>query len=141
MRYDEEGGGVRSGPGAARTTLLFHIISARPSKQPLMVCTFLRVYMELCSYLLLLQEQIKDIIITSCPRLHSCVCCSGDCWCDESCCAAGLHGAGIVWPGCILKEPLTALFWPAKVALSMESTGVEVTVSSTNKQHTLSTDL
>ena len=31
---EEEGGGVRSGPGAARTILLFHIISARPSKQP-----------------------------------------------------------------------------------------------------------
>jgi hypothetical protein len=28
----EEGGGVRSGPGAVRTILLFHIISARPSK-------------------------------------------------------------------------------------------------------------
>jgi hypothetical protein len=28
---EEEGGGVRSGPGAARTILLFHIISARPS--------------------------------------------------------------------------------------------------------------
>ena len=32
-----EGGGVRSGPGVARTILRFHIISARPSKQPLMV--------------------------------------------------------------------------------------------------------
>jgi hypothetical protein len=31
----------------ARTILLFHIISARPSKQPLMVYTFLKVYMEL----------------------------------------------------------------------------------------------
>jgi hypothetical protein len=28
----EEGGGVRSGPGEARTILLLHIISARPSK-------------------------------------------------------------------------------------------------------------
>jgi hypothetical protein len=28
----EEGGGVRSGPGEARTILLFDIISARPSK-------------------------------------------------------------------------------------------------------------
>jgi hypothetical protein len=43
------GGGVRSGPGVARTILLFHIISARPSKQPLRVRTFLRVYMELGS--------------------------------------------------------------------------------------------
>ena len=41
---------MRSGPGAARTILLFHIISARPSKQPLMVRTFLKVYMELGSY-------------------------------------------------------------------------------------------
>jgi uncharacterized membrane protein len=54
---------VRSGPGEARTILLLHIISVRPSKQPLMVCTFLKVYMELGSYFLFLQEQIKDIII------------------------------------------------------------------------------
>ncbi len=54
---------MRSGPGVARTILLFHIISARPSKQPLMVRTFLKVYMELGSYFLFLQEQIKDIII------------------------------------------------------------------------------
>ncbi len=63
VRYEEEGGGVRSGPGAARTILLLHIISARPSKQPLMVRTFLKVYMELGSYFLFLQELIKDIII------------------------------------------------------------------------------
>jgi len=43
------GVGVRSGPGAARTMLLFHIIIARPSKLPLMVRTFLKVYMELGS--------------------------------------------------------------------------------------------
>jgi hypothetical protein len=43
-------GCVRSGPGEARTILLLHIISARPSKQPLMVRTFLKVYMELGSY-------------------------------------------------------------------------------------------
>ena len=46
----EEGGGVRSVPGEARTILLLYIISARPSKQPLMVRTFLNVYMELGSY-------------------------------------------------------------------------------------------
>jgi len=40
----EEEGGVRSGPGAARTILLFHTISARPSKQPLMVGSTLGVY-------------------------------------------------------------------------------------------------
>ena len=41
---------MRSGPGEARTILLLHVISARPSKQPLMVRTFLKVYMELGSY-------------------------------------------------------------------------------------------
>ena len=46
---EEDGGGVRSGPGVARTILLFHIISDRPSKQPLLVRTFLKVYMELRS--------------------------------------------------------------------------------------------
>jgi hypothetical protein len=45
----EEGGGVRSGPGEARTILLLHIISVRPFKQPLMARTFLKVYMELGS--------------------------------------------------------------------------------------------
>ena len=60
---EEEGGGVRSGPGEARTILILHIISVRPSKQPPMVRTFLKVYMELGSYFLFLQEQIKDIII------------------------------------------------------------------------------
>ena len=44
---EEEESGVRSGQGAARTILLFHIISARPFKQPLMVRNFLKVYMEL----------------------------------------------------------------------------------------------
>jgi hypothetical protein len=42
---------------ATSQTLLF-----RPSKQPLMVRTFLKVYVELCSSFLFLQEQIKDII-------------------------------------------------------------------------------
>ena len=31
---EEEGGGVRSRPGVARTILLFHTISVRPPKQP-----------------------------------------------------------------------------------------------------------
>ncbi len=53
---------MRSGPGAARTILLFHTISARPSKQPLMLNTFLKVY-EARLLFLFLQEQIKDIII------------------------------------------------------------------------------
>jgi hypothetical protein len=43
----EEGSGVRSRPGAARTILLFHIISARPPKQPRMVRTFLKVHTRL----------------------------------------------------------------------------------------------
>ena len=68
---EEEGGGVRSGPGAARTILLVHIISARPSQQPLMVRTFLKVYMELGSYFLFLQEQIKDIIIIIGTRFNN----------------------------------------------------------------------
>ena len=38
------GVGVRSGPGAAWTILLFHIISASPSKQPRMVGSTLGVY-------------------------------------------------------------------------------------------------
>jgi hypothetical protein len=63
LRRKEEGGGVRSGLGEARTILLFQIISDRPSKQPLMVRAFLKVYMELGSCFLFLQEQIKDIII------------------------------------------------------------------------------
>ena len=54
---------MRSGPGEARTILHLHIICVRPSKQPLMVRTFLKVYMELGSSFLFLQEQIKDIII------------------------------------------------------------------------------
>ncbi len=41
---EEEGGGVMSGPGTARTILLFHSISARPPKQPRMVRTFLKVH-------------------------------------------------------------------------------------------------
>jgi len=60
---------VRSGPGEARTILLLQIISVRPSKQPLMVRSFLKVYMELGSYFLFLQEQIKDIIIIICRML------------------------------------------------------------------------
>jgi hypothetical protein len=54
---------VRSGPREARTILVLHIISVRPSKHPLMVRTFLKVYMEIGSSFLFLQEQIKDIII------------------------------------------------------------------------------
>ena len=60
---------MRSGPGEARTILLLHIISVRPSKQPLMVRTFLKVYMELGSSFLFLQEQIKDIIIIIMPTI------------------------------------------------------------------------
>ena len=54
---------MRSGSGEVRTILLLHIISVRPSKQPLMVRVFLKVYVEIDSSFLFLQEQIKDIII------------------------------------------------------------------------------
>ncbi len=66
---------MRSGPGEATTILLLHIISARSSKQPLMVRTFLKVYMELGSYFLFLQEQIKDIIIIIAGMCASCMKC------------------------------------------------------------------
>jgi hypothetical protein len=46
---EEEGGVVRSGLGEARTILLLHI-NARLSGQPLIVRTFLKVYMKLGSY-------------------------------------------------------------------------------------------
>jgi hypothetical protein len=66
---DEEGGCVRSGPGAARTILLFHTISARPSKQPRMVGSTLGVYS--FGLFFFLQEQIKDIIISSTHTLKA----------------------------------------------------------------------
>ena len=47
-----------------------HPILLWPSKQPLMTRTFLKVYMELGSYFLFLQEQIKDIIIIRHCILH-----------------------------------------------------------------------
>jgi hypothetical protein len=50
------------GPGAARTIILFHITSARPSKQPLMSRAFRKVYGGRLRFLIL-QEQLKDIII------------------------------------------------------------------------------
>jgi hypothetical protein len=53
---------------------VLHIISDRPSKQPLMVRTFLKVYMEIGSYFLFLQEQIKDIIIIAYTPFSSKVC-------------------------------------------------------------------
>jgi len=54
----EEGGGVRSGPGEARTILLLHIISVRPSKQPLMVRTFLKVFCILYSVIVIYGARI-----------------------------------------------------------------------------------
>ena len=42
---------MRSEAGEARTILLLHIISVRPSKQPLIVRTFLKAYKELGSYI------------------------------------------------------------------------------------------
>jgi hypothetical protein len=58
---EEEGGGVRSGPGEARTILLLHVISARPFKQRLMVPSSRYIWSS--APILFLQEQIKDIII------------------------------------------------------------------------------
>ncbi len=49
---------VRSGPGAARTILISHIISASPSKQPLMVGSTLGVYSG--GLIAFLQEPKKD---------------------------------------------------------------------------------
>jgi len=57
---EEEGGGVTSGPGEARTILLLHIISACPSKQPLMVRTFLKAYIELGSYFVSVRTTYDD---------------------------------------------------------------------------------
>jgi hypothetical protein len=51
---------VRSGPGAARTILLFHIISARPSKQPHMVRTFLKVQTSVVGYN---QHQVRYFLV------------------------------------------------------------------------------
>ena len=59
----EEGGGVRSGSEEARTILLFHIISVRPSKQPL-VRTFPQGIYGARLLFFFLQEQIKDIIFS-----------------------------------------------------------------------------
>jgi hypothetical protein len=41
----------------------FHIISARPSKQPLVVRTVLKVYGDWLLFLVSAKEQMKDIII------------------------------------------------------------------------------
>jgi hypothetical protein len=60
-----------SGRLLANLTNFPYKFGLRWSKQPLMVRTFLKVYMELGSYFLFLQEQIKDIIITTTQlRLH-----------------------------------------------------------------------
>ena len=60
---------MRSGPGEARTILLLHIISARPSKQPLMVRTFLKVYVELRSYFVSARTNKKNRIFFRYPFL------------------------------------------------------------------------
>jgi hypothetical protein len=60
---------VRSGPGAARNILLFHIIrlaiSVRPSKQPLMVRTFLKVYGARLPFLFLQDHHHHNIVYVS----------------------------------------------------------------------------
>ena len=55
LGVEEEEGGVRSRPGEARTILLLcflHIISVRPSKQPLMVRTLVVISRALFLFLL-----------------------------------------------------------------------------------------
>ena len=59
MHHRRKKGGVRSGTGEARTILLLHIISVRTSKQPLMVRTLLKVYMELGSYFCFCKNKYK----------------------------------------------------------------------------------
>ena len=73
---EEEGGGQRSGPGAAGTILLCHIISARPlnnlqararSERALLPSASYGKYLPQGMYgarllFLFLQEQMKDII-------------------------------------------------------------------------------
>ncbi len=54
--------GEKEGPGPSDGARL-GIYGIHTSKQPLMVRTSLKVYMELGSSFLFLQEQIKDIII------------------------------------------------------------------------------
>jgi hypothetical protein len=68
--------------GKKKKKLCYSVV--RPSKQPLMVRTFLKVYMELGFYFLFLQEQIKDIIIM-CVHACACVCACGVCTCAYAC--------------------------------------------------------
>ena len=67
---EEGGGGVRSGPGEARSILLLHIMGARPSKQPLMVRTFLKVYMEFNPFFFL--SRSGDDALMMMPFICSC---------------------------------------------------------------------
>jgi hypothetical protein len=55
---------VRSGPGETRTILLLQIISARPSEQPLMVRSFLNVYIELGSYFFCARTNKRQEVVT-----------------------------------------------------------------------------
>ena len=57
-------GELKGVPALRAEVALCRVPGQGPSKQPLMVRTFLKVYMELSSYFLFLQEQIKDIIIS-----------------------------------------------------------------------------
>jgi hypothetical protein len=62
---------VRSGPGAARTILLFHTISARPPKQPRMVRAFLQVHTR--PRLALNQVPIHHLFRSLAPFARRCV--------------------------------------------------------------------
>jgi len=113
---------VRSGPGEARTILLLHIISVRPSKQPLMVRTFLKVYMELGSYFLFLQEQIKDIIIFPMARKSrtgSVTSCSAfQCW------TTGYNLHGRMSPKQLTRLSTKSVFLGLKVTVRVEEDGL-----------------
>jgi hypothetical protein len=58
---------VRSGPGEARTILLLHIISVRPSKQPLMVVSARtnkrHHHLPITHIVCLCEEQIKGVCV------------------------------------------------------------------------------
>jgi hypothetical protein len=66
-----------------------------------MVRTFLKVYMELGSYFLFLQEQIKDIIIIMCPSAFPCALTSCSSSRMHALCAAVTTSFCPRHPGCL----------------------------------------
>ena len=99
---------MRSRPRAARTILLFHVISARPSKQPRMVRTFLngtlginfekvdgfRVYLQktrLCSVCVFITAGPSTKLFAWGGRGYLRTCATRDD--DRGLCAAGWHSS------------------------------------------------